>query len=253
MEKLTVIITTYNEIEHIKEAIASVKWADEIIVVDSFSQDGTVEAAKTMGAHVLEHEYESPAAQKNWAIPQAKYDWILILDADERATPALQKEIQAILRQGPKARAYKIFRINHFMGEAVHYSGWQSDAVIRFFHKDYCRYEEKQVHEKLKVEGKIEHLKNKLLHYTYKDLHSYLQKMDRYTSWGAYDREQKVKAVKSYHLFIKPVSRFFIHYIIKLGFLDGRVGLIVSMLSAYSVFIRNLKLLRLKAGEKFPH
>jgi len=251
MEKLSVIITTYNEAHNIREVIASVAWADEVLVVDSYSTDGTPEAAKATGAKVLQHPYENPAAQKNWAIPQASYEWVLILDADERVTQKLQSEIQEILKNKPKYKAYRIFRLNHFMGRKVRYSGWQSDSVIRLIHRDTCRYAQKWVHEEIDYQGEIKSLKNKLLHYTYTNLPSYLDKMDRYTTWGAKDRLKRTRKVGAFHLLGKPVGRFFRHYVLRLGFLDGKIGLVVSLLSAYSVFQRNLKLMRMTEGESF--
>lgn len=250
MEKVSVLITTFNEIQHIEEVIESVEWADEIIVADSFSTDGTYEKAVELADRAEQHVYDSPAAQKNRFIPKAKHPWVLILDADERITPQLRDEIQELLRQKPKLDAYRIFRLNHFMGRRVRYSGWQSDSVIRLFRRDVCRYEEKQVHEEITYSGKVGVLRNRMLHYTFKDLSSYLKKMDRYTTWGAQDRIKKVKSVGVFHLFIKPTARFFRHYILRFGFLDGRIGLIVSGLSAYSVFIRNLKLMRMLEGEE---
>lgn len=251
MEKLSVIITTHNEIHNIQEVIASVNWADEVLVINSYSTDGTPQAAKAAGAKVLQHPYENPAAQKNWAIPQASYEWVLILNADERVTQKLQNEIQEILTNKPKYKAYRIFRLNHFMGRKVHYSGWQSNSVIRLIHRDTCRYAQKWVHEEIDYQGEVKPLKNKLLHYTYTSLPSYLQKMDRYTTWGAKDRMKRTKKVGMLHLLGKPVGRFFQHYVLRLGFLDGKIGLVVSLLSAYSVFQRNLKLMRMTEGESF--
>ncbi|MFT4986644.1 MAG: glycosyltransferase involved in cell wall biosynthesis, partial [Flavobacteriales bacterium] len=144
MTKVSAIIPTYNEEHNIADAISTVNWCDEIIVVDSFSTDNTVEIANGLGAKVLSHKYEHSAAQKNWVIPQAKNEWIVLLDADERMSPELNEEIKNILSSDQKkSDAYWIFRENHFLGKKIKYSGWQNDKVIRLFKRDNCRYENK--------------------------------------------------------------------------------------------------------------
>lgn len=255
MEKITAIVPTFNEEVNIKEAIESVLWCDEIIVVDSFSKDRTIEIVKMFpNVRLLIHEYEHSAAQKNWTIPQAANPWIFLLDADERPTPELVAEIKAVVQSGTPYSGFWIYRRNHFMGKRINYSGWQSDKVIRLFKRDECRYQDKHVHAEIDAQGEIGFLANKLIHYTYKDLASYLQKADRYTTWGALDRVQKF--ARSGHkiglpyLFLRPVGRFLRHYFLRLGILDGTHGFVVSALSATNVFIRGLKIWRLQHGEK---
>lgn len=251
MEKLSVLIPTKNEEIHIEEVLKSVAFADEIVVVDSFSSDKTVEIAKKYAHKVWIHEYVNSATQKNWAIPQLTHEWILVVDADERVTPELKAEIQAILSSETPYVAFWIGRINHFMGKLIKYSGWQNDSVIRLFRKSKCSYQNLKVHSEVIANGKVGRLKNKLVHYTYKDLNDYYRKFEQYTTWGANDRAEKIKNVGFYYLAIKPFFRFVKHYIIKAGFLDGKHGFIISVLSAYSVFLRNLKVWRIHHGEKF--
>lgn len=255
MEKITAIIPTFNEEFHIKEAIESVLWCDEIIVVDSFSKDRTVEIVKSFPqVRLLEHEYEHSAAQKNWTIPQASNPWIFLLDADERPTPELVAEIKEIVKRGTPHSAFWIYRRNHFMGKRIDYSGWQSDKVIRLFKKDECRYQNKHVHAEVETKGRISYLSNKLIHYTYKDVTSYLRKADRYTTWGALDRFEKFqkigKRVGLGYIFFRPFGRFLRHYFWRLGILDGTHGFVVSALAAYNVFIRAVKIWRLQNDEK---
>ncbi len=254
MEKITAIIPTFNEEIHIKEAIESVLWCDEIIVVDSFSTDKTVEIVKSFPqVRLLEHEYEHSAAQKNWTIPQASHPWIFLLDADERPTPELVKEIKTVINSPTKYSGFWIYRRNHFMGKRINYSGWQSDKVIRLFKRDECRYQNKHVHAEIESEKPISILKEKLIHYTYKDLPSYLKKADRYTTWGALDRfhkfQKKGKRIGLAYLFFRPFGRFLRHYFWRLGILDGTHGFVVSALAAYNVFIRAVKIWRLQNGE----
>jgi glycosyltransferase involved in cell wall biosynthesis len=238
MQKLTVIIPTYNEAENLKELLPLVSWADELLVVDSFSEDDSVEIANAFGAKVLERKYENSANQKNWTIPQAKNEWILLIDADERPTEALIKEVKAILATKPEEEAFWIGRDNYFMNKQIRFSGWQGDAVIRLFKRDHCRYEEKAVHAEIITNGKVGRLTGRLKHYTYKSMQQFLRKMERYAVWSAKDYAQKTKKITFYHLNIKPAFRFFKHYILKQGFRDGKVGFIVCKVLAWGVFLR---------------
>ena len=251
MQKLTAIIPTKNEEHNIEAVLQSVSFADEIMVVDSFSTDRTVELAKKYTDCIKQREYRYSASQKNWVIPQATHEWILLVDSDERVTPELQAEIQAILKKGTKKVAFWIYRQNHFMGKPIKHSGWQTDRVVRLFKRDQCRYEDKFVHAEIITDGKVGKLKNRLLHYTYTDLKTYMAKMDQYTTWSANDKVNSVKKVTYFHLAIKPLYRFFSHYILRLGILDGKQGFIISAFSAYSVFMRYIKIMRLKEKESF--
>ena len=247
-KSITAIIPAFNEEDNILDAIASVAWCDQVIVVDSFSTDRTAELVKSTSAQLIQHEYTGPAEQKNWAIQHAFHDWILFLDADERVTDALKVEMEAVL-SNPQYNAYWIFRKNHFMDKEIRYSGWQGDKDIRLFQKGTCTYKQVAVHEEMECVSAVGVLKEKLIHYTYKDLNHYLAKFDRYTTWSARERGKKTQKVTYFHLLIKPAFRFIRHYVIKLGFLDGKEGFIISVLSAYSVFLRYLKLYRSHKGE----
>ncbi len=250
MEKLTAIVTAGNEEVHIEAVLKSVAFADEIIVLDSFSTDKTVELARPLATRILQREYDYPARQKNWVIPQATHQWVLLLDADERVTPELQREIEQLLTNGPEKKTYWIYRQNYFMGKKVRYSGWQNDKVIRLFNKNYSRYKDVRVHEEIETSGEIGFLKNKLDHFTYRGLDHLFEKWDRYTTWGAHDRLPRTRKITAYHLALKPAWTFFNRYIIRLGILDGKVGFILACLNSYYVFNRSLKLWRLLKGEK---
>jgi len=242
MHKVTAIIPTYNEAHNIVAAIESVKWADEIIVVDSFSTDQTVELAKNNGAKILQREYEHSASQKNWTIPQASHEWIFLLDADERVGEDLKKEVQSILKQKEvKDKAFWIKRRNFFMNTEIKYSGWQGDKVVRLFKRDDCKYEDKSVHAEIICNGSIGVLKSKLIHYTFKDIFHYLEKWDRYTTMSGKDRAKRGEKPNLFHFLIKPAFRFFQDYFLKLGVLDGMIGFILCTLSSMSVFMRYLK------------
>ena len=250
MKKVTAIIPTFNEEAHIAAAIESVQWADEVLVVDSGSTDATVALARQYEVTVLERPFDTHARQKNWAITQARHDWIFILDADERVPPAMQEEIKAVLSEPSEDIGYWVGRDNFFMDRQVRYSGWQFDKLIRLFHRQHCRYDDKQVHEEIIFSGPTGKLRHHLLHYTYRGLAQYLEKWDRYTWLAAKERMGKHKPVTLWHLALKPPVRFLRHYLFYLGFLDGKVGFAISYLSAASVFMRNLKLWRMQEGEE---
>lgn len=242
MAKISALIPTYNEEHNIREAIESVSFADEILVVDSYSTDKTVEIANEMGAKVIQREYGNSASQKNWAIPQAAHEWIVLLDADERIDDSLKTEIHKITSDtNLKEVAYWIKRRNFFMGKEVKYSGWQGDKVIRLFKRDLCKYEEKSVHAEVIADGPVGMIKAKLIHNTFKDIYHYLEKWDRYTTWSAQDRFRKGEKPGFFHFVIKPFFRFFRDYILKAGFLDGITGIQICSLSSMSVFMRYLK------------
>ncbi len=251
MQKLTAIIPTGNEENNIREVLESVNFADEIIVVDSMSTDLTTTIAKEFTDRIISRPYQYSASQKNWAIPQATHEWILLLDADERVTPELKTEILDVLDSiDINTVAYWIYRKNHFMGKHVKYSGWQNDKVIRLFKRDLCRYEDKMVHAEIVADGKVSFLKNRLHHNTYRSIDSHIKKLNRYAAWQAIDYDKFTGRLHGFHFFIKPVWSFFKHYILQLGFRDGVVGFVISSLHAYAVLMRYTKLWLYRRGMK---
>lgn len=253
MTKITAIIPSFNEEHNIQGAIESCLFADEIIVVDSFSSDKTVEIIKTFPqVKLLEHEYIHSAAQKNWTIPQAENDWIFLLDADERTSKSLIDEMKQTIESNPKEVAFWIGRDNYFMDKKLNHI-WAGDAVIRLFRKSMCRYEDKNVHAEILADGSIGRLKNRLMHDTYKGkgLEAHLLKGLRYTTWAAMDRVDKIQKVTLFHLLVKPFFAFLKRYILEKGCLDGKQGFIISCMGSWNVFIRNVKIWRMHNGETF--
>ncbi|MEM9258123.1 MAG: glycosyltransferase family 2 protein [Bacteroidota bacterium] len=242
MRSLSIIYTTFNERDIIERSLATVAdWSDDLVVVDSFSTDGTAELLAARGdVNLQQRKYVGPSDQKNWAIERAKHEWILLLDADELITSELREEIDTLLAAPEIPHdAYWIGRNNHFMGKRIYHSGWAGDKVIRFFHRDRCRYNSKQVHEEIVTEGiSVGWLKGRMLHYTFKNLDHFLDKTRRYAKWSAQDYGPKTPSVTLFHLLVKPIYRFFKHYVLQGGFRDGREGLIISMVLAYGVFLR---------------
>lgn len=242
-EPITIIVPTGNEQENIVACLESCRpLADELIVVDSFSEDKTVELATPIADTVVQHEYVNSAAQKNWIIPQAKHDWVMIVDADERITPELRAEIEAAL-ESPEHDGYRIRRLNHFLGRPIRHCGWNRDTVLRVFRKSVARYQDRHVHADIEGCKSVGMFRGQLEHHTCNDLERYMVKHDRYTSWAARDRAKRTVKVRWYHLTIRPAWRFFKQYILRLGVLDGKAGLMICWLSAHSVFMKYAKLL----------
>jgi len=239
---LSVIIPTYNEEENIQECLESVTWADEILVVDSFSKDRTLEIARRYTDRILQREYINSASQKNWAIPQTKHQWVMVVDADERVTPELRDEIRALLAAGPRCSGYVIRRVNHFLGRRIRYGGWARDRVLRLWDRTRGRYQEKEVHADVEVSGKVEELAHPLLHITFRSWDSYLHKIDRYTSWGADEYLKKGKRATLLDLILRPPARFVKRYILQLGFLDGIPGLMITGIDTWVVFVKYARL-----------
>jgi glycosyltransferase involved in cell wall biosynthesis len=239
MQKLSIILITLNESHNIAPVLETVKWADEIIVVDSFSTDDTCEIAKNYTDKVYQRKFISYPDQRNWSITQASHEWIYIIDADERMTPRLRDEIQEILKTKIEFDAFDQGRENYFMGQKVRFSGWQGDTVVRLCRRDKCRFNNLNVHEEIETEGlHLGHLKTKLMHHTFKNMDHFLDKTNKYANYSAKDHFDKTPHVGWFHLCIKPAFRFFKHFIFKLGFLDGKVGFIISALMSWGVFLR---------------
>ncbi len=242
MRPISIIYTTFNEVDIIERSLASVAgWSDDLVVVDSFSTDGTAELLASREEVILrQRKYAGPSDQKNWAIARARHEWVLVLDADEVITPELRREIEALLAAPEIAHdAYWIGRDNFFMGRQLRHTGLAGDKVIRFFHRDRCRYNELQVHEEIDTKGiNVGRLRGRMNHYTFKDLDHFLDKIRRYARWSAADHAPTTPRVGRYHLLVKPAFRFFKHYILQGGFRDGREGLIMSGVFAWGVFLR---------------
>ncbi len=241
-ERLSVIVPAFNEEPRIRACLESVRWADEILVVDSFSTDRTPEIARPLATRVLQHEYVNSAAQKNWTVPQAAHRWVLVVDADERVSRGLAEEIQSLLERGPDRDAYQVRRLNHFLGKPIRHGGWGRDRVIRLFDRGKGRYQEKDVHAEVEVEGTVGELRHPLLHDTFRGFGDYLKKIDRYTRWGSDDLYRRGRRAHLGDLVFRPLGRFAKRYLVQGGFLDGVEGLLISGLDTYSVFLKYARL-----------
>ena len=246
--KISALFITYNEILNIDEVIQNVSFADEIIIIDSFSTDGTAERIKSYPeVKLIQRHFKDYTDQKSFALTQASHDWILFMDADERLTDELRDEVIDTLKSDPPHNAYYFYRTFMFQQKVLRFSGWQSDKNFRLFRKSKVRFTLKRiVHETLVVEGTTGIMKNKLIHFSYKDYHDYKGKMIKYGKMKALEELEKNYIPNLYHFRFKPAYKFLNHYIFRFGFLDGKKGVIISYLNALSVHARYQELKRLK-------
>ncbi|WP_452224168.1 glycosyltransferase family 2 protein [Lacinutrix chionoecetis] len=243
MTKLSVIIPTYNEALYLEKALRSVRFADEIIVVDSMSTDSTVAIAEQYHCKVLSRKFDNFSNQKNHALKYATGQWVLFIDADERIPNPLQQEILEAIESGEHA-GYKLNFPHFYMNRFLYH---HSDNVTRLVIREKCHFEG-SVHEKLIVDGSIGKLNNPVLHFTYKGLQHYISKKDNYAWFQAEQLLKKGKKATYFHLAFKPFYRFFNSYVLRGGFLDGIPGLTVATINAYGVFSRYVKLMLLQRG-----
>ena len=247
--KISAILITYNEDIHINAVLENVKFADEIIVVDSFSTDGTIEKIKEHpNVKLIQRPFLNYTDQKSFALEQATNDWVIFLDADERIPDRLRNEILATVNSSePTADAYYFYRTFMFKNKVLHFSGWQSDKNYRLFKKSKVHFtEERIVHETLVVDGESDVLKNKLVHYSYKNYEDYKGKMIKYGQMKAVEELKKDYAPNFYHFVFRPFYKFFNHYILRFGILDGKKGVIICYLNALGVYSRYKELKRLR-------
>jgi len=237
-EPLSVLVTAKNEEPVIRACLESARWAEEIVVVDSGSADRTVEIARSIADRVLFHEYESPSAQKNWALGELSHRWVLILDADERVSPALCAEIEAVLADPSRRDGYWIFRENRFYGRPIRSAGWQRDRVLRLFDRSKGAYRPVLVHEEIDLRGRAGTLRARLLHEPYRDLDHYFEKWSRYTRWSAQELKLRGVRASASRLLLRPWLRFLRMYVLEGGFREGRRGIVLCWLAAFSVFTK---------------
>ena len=251
--KLTVIIPCKNEHLNLRACIATVRTiADEVLIADSGSTDGSLAIAEELGCRIIEREYFDSGNFKNWAIPQAEHPWVLIVDADERVTPELATEITHALA-APECDGYRIHRRNFLFGYEIRHSGWSNDSVLRLFRRDLGRYGAGGDHADVEVStGNIGHLRQKLLHFTYWSLPQYLRKAERYTTQAAALRFARGQRARLWAMALVAPLRFFYLYVLRLGFLDGVPGLIVCGLTAFNSFTKLANLWVLEHGKSPP-
>lgn len=237
---VSVVIVTKNEEINIEDALKSVEGAEEIIVVDSYSTDRTVEICKKYTEKVFRHEWEGYAPQKQRAVDYAEGKWVLILDADERVTPELKAEIKGKISDTDFSGFY-IPRESYFIGKRIKHSGWWPDHTLRLFIKDNGRLEHREVHEKVVVQGKTGYLKNPFKHYTYRSISDFTKKMENYSTLAAREIGKKSGSAGLFSLTVRPLCTFLKMYLLRRGFLDGVRGLMLAVLYSYYTFLKYAK------------
>lgn len=246
--KLSAVFITLNEAVNIDEVLTNVQFADEIIVVDSFSTDGTIEMIKKRPNVILiQRPFVNYTDQKAFAMSQASNDWVLFMDADERLTDRLKNEVLKTINGDSKVVAYFFYRTFMFGNKVLRFSGWQSDKNFRLFRKSKVAFtKDRIVHETLVVDGAVDALKHKLIHYSYKDYKDYKGKMIKYGQMKAQEELGKNYDPNLYHFIFRPFYKFLNHFVFRLGFLDGKKGMIISYLNALGVYSRYRELKRLR-------
>ncbi len=236
---ISVVVTTFNEEANIAACLESLLWCDEILVVDSFSTDRTPEIVQSYeGVTLCQRTYYGSAAQKNWAMDNTKYDWILIFDADERCTPKLRREIEELLTRGPQHEAYTIRRRVYFLGKIIRFSGWQHDQVIRLLKKGAGRYPNRRVHADMKTRGPAPLLRKRMEHYMVEDFHTYVLRIVKYSRWGAAQGWKDGRRPGVAEVLFRSVWRFCRTYFLQLGIFDGMRGLVFCLLQAYGTYLK---------------
>jgi glycosyltransferase involved in cell wall biosynthesis len=244
MPKLTVLIPCKDERRHIRECIESVRGlADEILIADSGSTDGTLDIVRTLGCRVIERNYINSADFKNWAIPQARHDWVLVVDADERVTPALAAEIRCVLMIEPRQDAFELKRDLVFLGHKINHCGLSRNYLVRLFRRDECRYQRRRVHADVEVpSGRVGRLAERMIHHTALDIDHFLAKQQRYSTWAALDAYEAGRRNSRLKMLLHAPLRFAQLYLFRGGWLDGRAGLVVCGIMAYYTFLKDAKL-----------
>lgn len=234
---ISVCIITKNEEANIARCVKSVHWADEIIVVDAQSSDRTRNIARENGARVIERPWEGFAKQKEFAVMQASYEWVLSLDADEDVTPELKKEILEVISSGTRMNGFEIARKSFFLGKWMRYGGWYPGYQLRLFKKSASRMNHRPVHEGFAAEGAVGRLSSDINHYTYSSLHQYIDKMNDYSSLDVMNKIATRKAVRWYNFILNPLSAFLRMYVSQQGYRDGLHGFFLAWYSALHVLV----------------
>ncbi len=235
MEKLSVIVVTFNEELNIERCLKSVQWADEIIVVDAFSSDRTVELCRTLNAKVFQRTWDGYAPQKQYALSLASHRWVLLVDADEEVPEGLRKEIRETISLSPMFNGYQIARKSFFLGAWMKNGGWYPGFQLRLFLRSEAFISQRPVHEGVEIRGSVGRLDNALNHYTYHSLSQYLEKMNDYTSLDVMNKLSEVRPenVRWYNFIINPASVFFRMYFGLTGFKDGFRGFLLAVYSSF--------------------
>jgi glycosyltransferase involved in cell wall biosynthesis len=251
--RISACVITLNEADRIDDCLASLAWCGEIVVVDSHSTDATRARAAALGARVIERDWPGHAAQKEFAVRAARYDWVLCVDADERVSPALQAEIQALAGDGfAGAAGWSMPRLSWYLGRWIRHGTWYPDRTLRLFDRrrgHFVANPSYDLHERVVLDGPPGVLRHDLLHFPYRTLSDHLQTIDAYTTIMAQGLQRRGRRARVSDLVLHPWARFLKFYVFKAGFLDGWRGLLLAYLAAHYVRLKYAKLLALQRAD----
>ncbi|MFI5177540.1 MAG: glycosyltransferase family 2 protein [Vicinamibacterales bacterium] len=248
MATVSVTVITRDEAANIDACLASVAWADEVLVVDCGSTDRTVELARARGARVIVRDWPGYAAQKNFAAGETRHDWILSVDADERVPPELAAEIRARLASELPEAGFRIPRVTFHLGRWIRTTDWYPDYQLRLYDRRRARWKDRRVHESVEADGPVGRLSHDLQHYAYRDIAHHHQTMDRYTTLAAQQMYESGRRAGFLDLALHPPAAFLRNYILRRGVTDGIPGLIISAMNSHYVFLKFAKLWALGRG-----
>jgi glycosyltransferase involved in cell wall biosynthesis len=239
---LSAVIITQNESENIAGALESVAWIDDVVVVDSGSSDDTLAIARNYTDRVTTHAWEGYGSQKNHATGLAAHDWVLSLDADERVSPELAREIQEVMSTGPSMQGYRIPRTTRYLGRWIRSTDWYPDHQLRFYDRRVASWNTRYVHESVSIKGRVGRLRSEIRHFAYRDLSHHLSTIDRYTTLAVKQMLADRQSANWLDLVGHPPLVFLRNYLLRRGFCDGLPGLIISLMNSYYVFLKFAKL-----------
>jgi glycosyltransferase involved in cell wall biosynthesis len=239
---VTATVITLNESANIEAALRSVAWADEIVVVDAHSTDDTVEQARRFTDRIVVRDWPGFVAQKNFAASIATHDWIFSLDADERVTPALADEVRALVASAPPCAGYRVPRLSRYLGRWIRSTDWYPDYQLRLYDRRRAQWAGRHVHESVQAQGDVGRLRADLEHHPYRDVSHHLQTIDKYTTLAARQMHEDGRRTGPLRIIAHADAAFLRNYVLRGGFRDGTPGLIVSMLNAYYVTLKFVKL-----------
>jgi len=240
---ISVTVLTFNEEGRVRDCLESVKWADEIIVVDSLSTDGTLEIVKEYTDRIVQRPWPGYVEQKQFALEQATHEWLLNVDADERVSPELAQEIRNVVREDdPSFAGWTMPRKTFYLGRWITRGGWYPDRKLRLVRRTKARWEGVEPHDRVVVDGPVGRLRGDLHHLTYRDMADHLKRINRFTTAAACEMDERGKRFVRAHMLLNPIAKFLKMYLLRLGFLDGQAGFVIAVLSSYYVFLKYAKL-----------
>ncbi len=246
---LSAAIIVKNEERNIRRCLESICWIDDIVVFDSGSTDKTLDICREYGCRIFEGKWPGFGPAKQYAVSKTRYDWVFVIDADEVMSPELADAVSRVVTS-PDADGYRIRRFSHYLGRLIRHSGWNRDCTLRLFHKQRGHFNDKIVHESVQIpSGIIGLIREPLYHYPYPDINTHLRKIMHYTNLAAESAVRKGEKSGLLAALVKGDFKFFKMYVLQAGFLDGREGFILAVLSAWGVFLKYLKISRLSRGK----